>query len=230
MLLDNSVNYKNDSCGKSSIVDENYYILLPWNLLSKLRDMIESIQKAISRIQQNLNYLIELQEPSQKNNRIYKIRIMIHYGIVTKLKNSEINIQRYIQIIEKLSSTESTEWNRCYSYKLDPNFAILHRGRFEIESTDGFAKIFDHDGKEITTNAELAEKSKMRTRVCKCSTSEFINMIIDTKYEVVNVVDEGPIYSPEHESKNQEYGPRTGQVYVKSDLIEKMIKESFRNV
>lgn len=59
-----------------------------------------------------------------------------------------------------------------------------------------------------------------------CSLCKILNKILDSKYEIENVVDENSIYSPEHETNNQEYGSRTGGLYVKADLIEQMLKEA----
>ena len=61
-----------------------------------------------------------------------------------------------------------------------------------------------------------------------CSLCKILKKILGTKYEIVNTVDKDSIYSVEQETvkENAEYGPRLGQKYVKSDLIEQMMKEA----
>jgi len=54
------------------------------------------------------------------------------------------------------------------------------------------------------------------------------------KYEIVNIVDEDSIYSPQHEIQNdEEYGTRRGQLYIKSEATWEEMYEacnSSRNV
>jgi hypothetical protein len=59
-----------------------------------------------------------------------------------------------------------------------------------------------------------------------CSLCTILKKILDSKYETENIVDEDSIYSPEHELKNNEFGARRGELYVKAELIEDMLKEA----
>ncbi len=61
---------------------------------------------------------------------------------------------------------------------------------------------------------------------CKCPVCELVK-ILDSKYEICNIVDENSIYSPQHNEEtkqSEEFGPRKGQVYLKGDLIEELVK------
>ena len=76
-------------------------------------------------------------------------------------------------------------------------------------------------GDIVTSNNAKKDKSFF----C-CSTCEIVNEVFDNnEYENYNLVDENSIYSPKHESNDNNFGSRFGEVYVKSTLMEHMLKE-----
>jgi hypothetical protein len=86
-----------------------------------------------------------------------------------------------------------------------------------------------HGWKDRDTNTRIFNKTtKIENRnSCSFWICEIIGQRKIPNYENINILTEtgDSIYSPDHESKNLEYGPRTGQVYVKSELIQEMLKE-----
>ena len=71
-----------------------------------------------------------------------------------------------------------------------------------------------------------SNNSKNPKKFYCCSTCELLKKIFgDNKYENYNLVDENSIYSPKHESNDNNFGSRFGEVYVKSTLMEHMLKE-----